>query len=175
MKRLFLIAVVSAGACLTAPPAYAQSEVSNNMSEAAPPKAKPADDTFNRAGQIASQPARDVGVAKEHIPDVLIQAAENPYSTDGVHTCRQLVLAMKDLNEVLGSDYIAGQQSKENKAGKLAEAGGKTVVNALIPFRGLVREISGAAPAERRYNAALDAGLARRGFLRGLALAKRCR
>ncbi|MFC3215346.1 hypothetical protein [Novosphingobium panipatense] len=82
---------------------------------------------------------------------------------------------MAELGEVLGPDYVPGHGTKENRAGKLAEAGGKTVVNALIPFRGLVREVSGAAPAERRYNAALDAGLVRRGFLRGLAVARGCK
>ena len=52
---------------------------------------------------------------------------------------------------------------------------GKTIVNSLIPFRGLVREISGAAPAERRLQAAVAAGIARRGYLRGLAGATKCR
>ena len=61
------------------------------------------------------------------------------------------------------------------KAGKLAEAGGKTIVNTIIPFRGLVREVSGAAPAERRLDAAIKAALARRGFLRGVATARKCK
>ena len=68
--------------------------------------------------------------------------------------------------------FVAGAQTNENRASKIAEAGGKTIVNSLIPFRGLVREVSGAAPAQRRLNAAIDAGYARRGFLRGLAKAK---
>ena len=136
---------------------------------------RPVVNTVNKAGEIVTQPVRDVGVNKSEIPPVLVEAAEDPYSTVGVKTCRQIASAMAGLNAVLGPDYVVGRQSKENKAGKLAEAGGKTVVNAFIPFRGLVREISGAAPAERRYNAALDAGLVRRGFLRGLALAKGCK
>lgn len=136
---------------------------------------RPVVNTVNKAGEIVSQPVRDVGASKREIPSVLEGASENPYATTGVRTCSQIATAMKDLNEVLGPDYVAGSSAKENKAGKLAEAGGKTVVNTLIPFRGLVREISGAAPAERRYNAALDAGLVRRGFLRGLAFAKGCK
>ncbi|MEE3154506.1 MAG: hypothetical protein VX309_03150, partial [Pseudomonadota bacterium] len=55
------------------------------------------------------------------------------------------------------------------------EAGGKTIVNSIIPFRGLVREITGAAPAQRRLNTAIDAGFARRGFLRGAAISRGCR
>jgi hypothetical protein len=58
---------------------------------------------------------------------------------------------------------------------QLAEAGGAMVVNSLIPFRGIVREVSGAAAKERRMRAAVNAGLARRGYLRGLAATKGCR
>jgi hypothetical protein len=49
------------------------------------------------------------------------------------------------------------------------------VVNTLIPFRGLIREISGAAPAQRRLNAAIDAGFARRGYLRGVLRTRGCK
>lgn len=72
-------------------------------------------------------------------------------------------------------DYAPAGEKDENKAGKLAEAGGKTIINTIIPFRGLVREITGAAAARRRLNDAVDAGLARRGFLRGVQMAKGCR
>ncbi|PZU57579.1 MAG: hypothetical protein DI547_12905 [Sphingobium sp.] len=132
--------------------------------------------TVRKAGDIASQPAKDVGISKSEIPPVLAIASEDPYSTAGLKGCRQIKDAVADLNEVLGPDFSLEQEkAKENRAGKLAEAGGKTVVNALIPFRGLVREISGAAPAERRLAAAIDAGYARRGFLRGLQHARKCR
>jgi len=47
-------------------------------------------------------------------------------------------------------------------------------VNTLLPFRGIVREVSGAAPAERKLAAAVGAGFARRGYLRGLHQARRC-
>jgi hypothetical protein len=68
-----------------------------------------------------------------------------------------------------------GISYEENRAGKLAEAGGKTIINSIIPFRGLVREVTGAAPNDRRMNAAVDAGLARRGFLRGVHLRQGCK
>lgn len=128
-----------------------------------------------KAGKIVTQPVRDVGVAKTGIPVVLTKASENPYSIEGLRTCEQLALAMHELNDVLGPDFVAGVEQKENRAGKIAEAGGKTIVNAVIPFRGLVRELSGAAPAQRRLNAAIDAGFARRGFLRGVHRTRGCR
>lgn len=72
-------------------------------------------------------------------------------------------------------DFSTGKENNENRTGKIMEAGGRTIVNALIPFRGLVREVTGAAPAERRLQAAISTGLARRGFLRGMATTKGCK
>lgn len=133
------------------------------------------DETRRRALEIGSQPGRDVGVMKRDMPVILEQALADPYSLKGLRTCVQLAGEVRKLNEALGPDYIVGNEVKESRAGKLAEAGGRTVINSIIPFRGLVREISGAAPAERRLNAALDAGLARRGFLRGVHYKQRCK
>jgi len=131
--------------------------------------------TGKTAGHIASQPARDVGAQKVEIPPAVQLAAAAPYSLSGLRTCAQLGRAIFALNEVLGPDYGGAVTVRENRAGKLAEASGKTVVNAFIPFRGLVREVSGAAPAERRLDAAIKAAIARRGFLRGVATARKCR
>jgi hypothetical protein len=132
-------------------------------------------DTGKRAGEIATQPARDVGAQKVDIPPAIQQAAAAPYSLVGLHSCAQLNRAIFQLNDALGPDYSGGVTVHENRVGKLAEAGGKTVVNTIVPFRGLVREISGAAPAERRLNADIRAAFARRGFLRGVATARKCR
>jgi hypothetical protein len=128
-----------------------------------------------RAGEIVTQPARDVGVAKGEIPAVLAKASANPYGLAGLKSCARLAAAVAELTEVLGADFGTGAPAVESRAGKLAEAGGQMVVNSIIPFRGLVREISGAAPAQRRMNDALDAGLARRGFLRGVHQTRGCR
>lgn len=131
--------------------------------------------TKRTAGTIATQPVTDVGVKKVVVPPVLQRAIAAPYGAAGTASCTQITSGIRQLNGALGADFVAGAQTNENRASKIAEAGGKTIVNSLLPFRGLVREVSGAAPAQRRLNAAIDAGYARRGFLRGLAQAKRCR
>ncbi len=132
-------------------------------------------DTRKKAVEIGSQPARDVGVSRREIPPILEKALGDPYSLKGLKTCAQLSGEVRKLNEVLGPDYAVGGEYKENRAGKLAEAGGKTIINSIIPFRSLVREITGAAPADRHMNAVVDAGLARRGFLRGVLYKQRCK
>lgn len=142
-----------------------------------PPEKEPGrlQEAGERTGEIMTQPVRDVGLAKSEIPPPLVAAVEAPYSLKGIKTCRQISAAVQELNLVLGDDFAGGEPRKENRAGKLAEAGGKTVVNSLIPYRSLVREISGAAPAQRRREAAIDAGYARRGFLRGVHQTRKCR
>lgn len=133
------------------------------------------DPTVKRAGEIATQPVRDVGVDKKQIPPALVAAGENAYGLAGLKSCTQIRTAIGELTAALGPDFGTGTQTAENRAGKIAEAGGQTVVNSIIPFRGLVREITGAAPADRRMNAALDAGYARRGFLRGVYQTRGCK
>ena len=153
---------------LAAPPAIAAAQEDGAQE-------KQDDETLKKAGDIATQPARDVGVAKTKIPPVLSEAAKNPYAPPSGHKCAAILADMQVLNEALGPDFGADEKENENRAGKIAEAAGQMVVNSLIPFRGLVREITGAAPAERRLRTAISAGLARRGYLRGLATARRCK
>jgi hypothetical protein len=127
-----------------------------------------------RVGDIVTQPVRDINLDKTEIPTVLVSAFESPYALQGARTCAEMVESLRSLDAALGPDFVIVENTQESRAGRLAEAGGRTIVNSLIPFRGLVREVSGAAPAERQYNAAVDAGLARRGFIRGLQHAQRC-
>lgn len=150
----------------------ASSQASNSTTPEQPSRLRSVRDS---AGRIVTQPARDVGAAKTTIPPVLLAASADPYNARGLGTCKAIAAAFHSLTDVLGPDFYAGEVKKENKAGKLAEAGGQTVINGFIPFRGLVREVTGAAPAQRRLNHALDTGYARRGFLRGLYVARKCK
>lgn len=177
MKRSSLLPLMLCASC-------AACARSHDRPAAYPPPAEaPADeeaqgngdgDTLERAGNIATQPVRDIGVSKAKIPPVLGEAAEAPYAIPKSRKCSGLAKEIARLDEALGPDFDVKEEKGENRVGKVAEAGGRMIVNSLIPFRGLVREISGAAPADRRLQAAVSAGLARRGFLRGLAKARKC-
>lgn len=160
-----------------AQPSGGQSTRSAPAKSPPPPPAPPKErnSTTDRAADIVTQPARDVGVSRTEIPPVLEKASDDPYRLTGLKTCKQLSTEIADLNGALGPDFSAETAYKENKATKLAEAGGKTVINSFIPFRGLVREVSGAAAADRRLRAAEQAGFARRGFLRGVYTQRNCR
>lgn len=128
------------------------------------------------AGQVAQDaamtPVEDVNLKKREIPPVLLSAQDDPYSAEGTRSCAQLRVAISELDAVLGADFDSGAETKNGlTAGRVA----KGVVASFIPFRGVIREVSGAAGAERRYNAAVDAGIARRGYLRGVARMRGCK
>lgn len=129
----------------------------------------------NSAQQIVTQPARDVGVQRTEIPPVLERATADPYSLDGVGTCTRLSAAIVELSDVLGADFDTSATPQGSEVERVAAAGGRAVVNSVIPFRSLVRELSGAAGQQRRLEAAVDAGIARRGFLRGVHRTRGCR
>ncbi|WEK43667.1 MAG: hypothetical protein P0Y64_02195 [Candidatus Sphingomonas colombiensis] len=131
--------------------------------------------TLSEAGKIAARPAHDVGIANKKVPPVLQRAADAPYSMQGTASCAQLSRGVAALNTALGPDFGEAVPVSGTKAGQIAKVAGETVVDTIIPFRGLVREVSGAAAAQRRMQAATYAGLARRGFLRGIARAQKCR
>lgn len=153
----------------------AQGSQGGNRTEPQPDQPSRVEAIGRDAGRIAAQPAHDVGAVRREIPPVLVSAAANPYSMAGAANCTQIAASIRSLSSALGPDFVANAEQNEDRASRLAEAGGRAVVNTLIPFRGIVREISGAAPAQRRLNAAIDAGYARRGFLRGLHRARQCR
>lgn len=159
---------VAAVALLMADAAQAQSP-------AAEPEPSAKEIAGEAAKDVVTAPARDLGVSKKEIPPVLVQASADPYGLTGLASCRQLSDAVKELNVALGPDYMVGARPGESKSATLAKAGGDAAVSAVIPFRGLIREASGAASAERHYQAAVDAGLARRGFLRGVHYKQGCR
>lgn len=128
--------------------------------------------TAERAGDIAEQPAKDVGAVKTKIPPVLQQAAAAPYSLSGLSKCARIADAFDELGEALGPDFVQGVDRKKSRKVKVT---GDTVAGLIVPFRGLVREVSGAASAQRELNAAVDAGFARRGFLRGVYQTRGCK
>lgn len=127
--------------------------------------------TLGDAKEVVTQPGRDVGIDKKDVPAILAEAADDPYSLDSARTCGQITNAIRALNEELGPDFGA----EPGKKPSLLKAGSAAVVNTLLPFRGIVREVSGAASADRRLAAAAQAGIARRGFLRGIYTSRKCR
>ena len=121
---------------------------------------------------VAETPLEDLGISKDEIAEILLVAAKNPYNSQGLTTCNAIVGEIAQLDTVLGDDYDIAEEKKDGMDAKKAAKG---VVGSIIPFRGVVREISGAAGDKRKAEAAVRAGMVRRGYLKGFGQSKGCK
>lgn len=122
--------------------------------------------------EVARTPLRDLNIDRRDIPAVLKTAALDPYATAGMTKCDALVSAIAELDTVLGGDYdIATDDGNDRfSEGRIAQR----MVGSLMPFRGIVREVTGAASNDRALQAAYTAGMVRRAFLKGWGLGRGC-
>jgi len=128
------------------------------------------DDTVS-ARDIALAPLQDLNLRRDAIPAALVRAAAGPYENAGLGKCSQIQQEIADLDAVLGEDFDTAQQrGRSLTPGKVALG----LVTGLIPYRGIIRELSGASDHEHLFKQAISAGLMRRAYLKGLGEAKRC-
>lgn len=119
----------------------------------------------------AAQPLEDLNLRSDDIPTILIIAQAAPYELGAVTgqidtaDCQLIRNEIDLLEEVLGPD-VDQVAKKEGLADKGLRIGGN-LLGGLIPFRGVVRELSGANAERAKIAAAMSAGIARRGFLKG--------
>lgn len=122
-------------------------------------------------GDVATTPISDLNLAKDKIPEVLLASAEAPYAPAAGTGCDGIKVAIADLDRVLGPDYdLQDTENDRLSEGRIAQS----VVGSFIPFRSIIREVSGAADHKRQFEAAITAGLVRRAFLKGLGQASGC-
>lgn len=139
-------------------------------------KADPDQSMETHARDAATTPVKDVGLKKTKIPAKLIAIQDDPYSLKGLGRCAAIIKEVKELNAVLAADI--NEKVDKSKAEKREETAGRVgggLLGGLIPFRGIVREVSGAAGDERKYNRAVYAGVVRRGFLKGVGRERGCK
>lgn len=127
-------------------------------------------------GQAATAPLDDLNLRRQEVPEVLIAARRAPYATDSLQRCAAIIAQIDDLDEALGPDVDqptpaagTGEQAAEAALGMVRDT-----ATDFIPLRSWVRRLSGAAAHDREVQAAIRAGLVRRGFLKGVALQRRC-
>lgn len=142
------------------------------LAAAANPAAPQKDPTV---GDVVTQPLNDVNVKKKDIPPLLTKVLEDPYTIEGLRKCGQIADAVEELNGVLGPDFDAvdPEDRQKRRMGAMGVAG--NVLNSFIPFRWVIREVSGANKADDAYRIAYYAGAVRRGFLKGYGKAKGCK
>ncbi|MFN2259970.1 MAG: hypothetical protein ABR601_09070 [Parasphingopyxis sp.] len=137
-------------------------------------------DTIERvgqaAGEIALTPLSDLNLRGETVPEVLARI-ESPYQRIEDRSCSGIAREIAGLDEALGADIDVARAGEEQDGDLLArlESGASSLVGGLIlPFRGIVREISGAENRERRLIEYHSRGIARRAYLKGVGATLGC-
>jgi hypothetical protein len=124
-----------------------------------------------KVGDVAATPLETVNLKKQDIPPILLNARQAPYTLSGLKTCAALTGEIRRLDAALGDDIDIADYTKGGmKAGNTA----KSIIGGLIPFGGIIREVSGANESQRQWQVALYAGTARRSFLKGIGQSKGC-
>lgn len=120
---------------------------------------------------IAKTPVTDLNLDSKEIPEVLTRAVKQPYDLTGLNSCAAIGRSVQEIFAAIGPDVDIPKEERDRiSAGRVA----KWIVSSFIPFRGLIREISGANDREREVRAAIQAGMTRRGFLKGVGASRGC-
>lgn len=127
-------------------------------------------------------PLEDLNLKETPIPEVLSRARSDPYALTGLDRCEPIAAEIGRLDAALGPDLDeapppdtrsrAAKIADEVKGAGLAEVRDKT--RSVLPFRGWVRKLSGAAAHDKKVKAAIRAGEIRRGFLKGTGMRMNC-
>ena len=116
-------------------------------------------------------PASDLNIRRSEIPPALA-AIEDPYAPPP-DACGLVRIELARLDAALGPDYGDAKPAEPvvKKGGVALVA---SAVGDLLPFRGVVRHVSGASKRERRMREAYRVGNVRRGYLQGVAQERDC-
>ncbi|MBA4787352.1 MAG: hypothetical protein H2039_04885 [Brevundimonas sp.] len=133
--------------------------------------------TFSEGvGEAATAPLDDLNLRRQEVPEILITARRAPYATAGLQRCSAVIAQIDALDEALGPDVDqpAPATGTGDQAANAALDMVRDTATDFIPLRSWVRRLSGAAAHDREVQAAIRAGLVRRGFLKGIAHQRRC-
>jgi hypothetical protein len=121
---------------------------------------------------VAKTPLDDLNLTRDPIPPTLQRALREPYRDPGLNHCADIRNEIGDLDAVLGEDMDTLPNTGEHRTniGRVAQR----LVGSLIPFRGVIRSLSGANEHEREFKEAIAAGLMRRAYLKGMGQAMNC-
>lgn len=131
-------------------------------------------------GSAAVAPLKDLGIVRMEAPKQLSDI-QYPYDQARLDNgCPQIRYEIDALEKLLGAEtYIAppgksgGEVAKETAGGAVVGAA-ESATTSFIPFRGIVRGVTGANAREAEIDRAIIMGLMRRSFLRGYGLASQC-
>lgn len=130
-------------------------------------------------GDAFAQPLRDLSLLRREPAEPLQRAALAPYGhaatlPNGALDCASVASEIEALDAVLGYDLDDRPQAL-SLMGQARAGAGNAIVDAVedlveLPYRGLIRHLSGAERRDREMDQAVQAGMVRRAFLRGMGM-----
>jgi hypothetical protein len=157
----FAVAALTLSACVTASP-DGQVQTSNEARR-------------ESVGGAVSSPLRDLNVLRTKIPPVLLASMADPYARPVNTRCQTLEGLVGPLDAALGADLDVPPTADDLLTRETVNGAVATVASSAIPFRGWVRQLSGAERHDELVQAAIIAGAVRRAYLKGLGEAKSCK
>ena len=136
-------------------------------------------DTFRDA---ATAPLEDLNLKQLGVPEVLARARSAPYDVAGLDRCEAIAEEIGRLDGALGRDLdeapAPDARTQGQKIGGAVKdagvAGVRTETQGVLPFRGWIRKLTGAEAAQKKRDAAIQAGRIRRGYLKGVGMRMNC-
>lgn len=158
-----------------------------------------ANKNVNDAIEAATGPLQDLNLRRQEIPPLLVQAAVNPYKTKKGIQCADVKKEVTELDALLGPDIEPKDIKLASSNGGLVDhvssfsvsdvempdseqvmdGAGNMIRDRvfstirghtdILPFRSIIRSISGASSHQKKLAAAYEAGKLRRAYLKGMA------
>ena len=121
-------------------------------------------------------PLHDFNMIRKDIPMVLQQSLENPFKLEPPQewTCDNSATRLDELDEVLGPDNQAPDKGLSKEVSKFVRNQLSDFATGWLPFRGVVRRVTGSAAHEEKVANAWRAGERQRAYLYGWREAREC-
>ena len=131
-------------------------------------------------GDAAASPLKDVNLIRENAPEEF-KKIRNPYNVDPEISCEDIATEVTRLDELLGRDWDVPPPDKKGMSDRAADGASTAFLDAvastasgIIPYRGIVRTVTGANSHATKVRKAYERGSHRRTFLKGMGLIKEC-
>lgn len=177
MKRILsaIAFCLASAACATnSNQAPADGEASESATDRAIQRSQ---DGFSDA---ALSPLEDVNLKRTKIPEEF-KKIRNPYAVDPEVSCDMIAKEVTTLDGLLGRDWDIPPPDKKGLSDRAADGASTAFLDAVssgasgfIPYRGLVRTVTGANSHATKVRKAYERGSHRRTFLKGIGLMKNC-
>lgn len=136
----------------------------------------------NTFRDAATAPLEDLNLKQKSIPPVLARAVQDPYDLTGLTRCEPIAAEVGRLDAALGPDLDeAPPPDTRSRGKKVADAaygagvaGVRDTTRDVLPFRGWIRKLTGAAKHDRAIARAIQSGGVRRGYLKGVGMRMNC-